>query len=114
MLNRMVYTLNYLALITCPTPDAGTTEVYGVMNDDTEHAFQSDGTYEYQPGDLTMYLDYSNDELDIIGAEALSEWYYNIYQHAINIMDAHGYGVVFEHDGSGSGLYYGSIIFRMR
>ena len=68
-----------------------------------------------QPDDIAIYYDYCDDELSEGDKDRLSGWLYDDAWPLIHkYMEVNKYVEVFENDGSGSGLYYGMVVFRKK
>lgn len=72
------------------------------------------GLPDVQPGDVAIYADFMDDDCpskDVVNE--LSAWYYDELPREINqLMAGLGFKHIYEDDGSGGGLYYGTTQYR--
>lgn len=64
--------------------------------------------------DIGIFYDYCTDEIADSAFDSWDEWYMNMFDRLYQVMDLNGYKHVDENDGSGGGLYYGAILFRVK
>ena len=72
---------------------------------------------DLDPSDIVIYYDYNNEECTEEEADALFEWLFGHEKQTILetielYMRHYGYKLFDEQDGSGNGLYYGTLHFR--
>ena len=66
-----------------------------------------------EPGDVALYYDFCTDEATPEQANEFSRWVFDELQEQLIIfMASQGFKFIEDNDGSGNGLYYGSLLFR--
>lgn len=91
-------------------PQFGSIEI---LNDEQLESSEID----HMPGDVVIFYDYCTDEATREESHELCEWLFGHHDRGIldiihDFMVKDGYSEIDENDGSGGGLYYGTVHYR--